>query len=115
MLHRSGLVIAAVPRPGQQLLKRRSERRRKELLNAAGQHPVHPLQGLRPRAVPELALPEGPLVLHAGGGDAGCMLLVLSAVTLVTVQFDIFRSQAAGLPRVLQLLQRPVAVGDAGA
>ena len=34
MLHRSGLVIAAVGGQGKQLLKRRRERRRKEFLGA---------------------------------------------------------------------------------
>src|SRR5512134_2659654 len=34
MLHRSGLVVAGVPGQGTQLLKRRTERRRKELLGA---------------------------------------------------------------------------------
>jgi putative peptide zinc metalloprotease protein len=34
MLHRSGLVMAAVGGQGRQLLKRRTERRRKELINA---------------------------------------------------------------------------------
>ena len=51
MLHRSGLVMADVPGQGHQLRKRRGERKRKELLGAVSQHPLHPLQGLRSRAV----------------------------------------------------------------
>ena len=69
MLHRSGLVVADVPGQGRQLRKRRDERKRKELLQRGQQHPLHPLQGLRSRAVPELALSLRALVLLAAGGD----------------------------------------------
>ena len=65
MLHRSGLVVADVPGQGHQLRKRRDERRRKEILGGGDQHPLHPLQGLRPRADTQLALPQGALVLLA--------------------------------------------------
>ena len=73
-LHRSGLVVADVPGQGHQLRKRRAERKRKQFFAAISQHPLHPLQGLRSRAAPELALPQGRLVLFAV--DRGAVLPV---------------------------------------
>ena len=79
MLHRSGLVIADVPGQGEQLRKRRDERKRKELLGARQQHPVHPLQGHRPRAAAELALSQGRAGSSRPAVRRAALLLALSA------------------------------------
>ena len=93
MLHRSGLVVADVPGQGQQLRKRRDERKRKELLGRRQQHPLHPLQGLRSRAAAELASIRTVRWFFSPVALALCCLLALSALTLVAVEFDVFRAK----------------------
>ncbi len=92
MLHRSGLVVADVAGQGRQLRKRRDERKRKQLLAAVSNILCIRFKGFDPERLLELALPLFPLVLLAVGGGA-CCLLGLSALTLVIVQFDVFRSK----------------------
>ena len=58
MLHRSGLVIAAVPGQGHAAPQAPQRAPPQGIAQRAGQHPLHPLQGLRSRAVAELALPQ---------------------------------------------------------
>jgi putative peptide zinc metalloprotease protein len=89
-LHRSGLVVANVPGQGQQLGKRRGERRRKELINSVSNILCLRFKGLDPERLLNWLYPYvrwcfAPLTL------ALCALLILSAVTLVAVEFDVFR------------------------
>ncbi len=65
MLHRSGLILAGVQGQGEQLLKRRRERRRKEMLGALANILCIRFKGIDPERLLELALSQGPLVLHA--------------------------------------------------
>jgi putative peptide zinc metalloprotease protein len=92
MLHRSGLVIAAVGGQGKQLLKRRRERRRKEFLGALANVLCIRFKGFDPERFLNWLYP---LVswFYTRTVVAGCILLGLSALTLVTVQFHVFTSR----------------------
>ena len=52
-------------RPGQAVAQAPPRTPPQGIPRRLGQRPLHPLQGLRPRAVPQLALSLGELVLHA--------------------------------------------------
>ncbi len=89
MLHRSSLVIADVPGQGKQLRQRRDERRRKELMASStnilairfkGFDPERFLNWLYPKVRWFFSLPMFILTL----------IMMFSALTLVTVQFDKF-------------------------
>ena len=69
MLHRSGLVIAAVGGQGKQLLKRRRERRRKEFLGALANVLCIRFKGFDPERFLNWLYPLRELVLHPPGGD----------------------------------------------
>ena len=92
MLHRSGLVIAAVGGQGKQLLKRRRERRRKEFLAALSNVLCIRFKGFDPERFLNWLYP---LVswFYTPVAMAACILLGLSALTLVTVQFHVFTSR----------------------
>ena len=85
MLHRSGLVIAAVGGQGKQLLKRRRERRRKEFLGALANVLCIRFKGFDPERFLNWLYPwvrwfYSPVAVFA------CILFGLSALTLVMVQ-----------------------------
>jgi putative peptide zinc metalloprotease protein len=92
MLHRSGLVISDAPGQGRQLKKRRDEKKWKELLGKVANVFALRFRGVDPERVLEWVLPYtawmfSPLAML-------CVLaLGLSAITLVSVQFDIFQSR----------------------
>jgi len=95
MLHRSGLVIANLPGQGYQLRKRRDERRRKEILGQATNILCIRFKGLDPERFlnwfyPKIRLLFTPAVLIT------CLLMALSAGTLVIVNFDDFQSRLPG-------------------
>lgn len=95
MLHRSGLVIASVPNQGRQLHKRRDQRRRKEFLGAISNILCIRFKGFDPERIlnwlhPKLAW------LFSRTAFTLSMILILAAVTLVIVQFDVFRSRLPG-------------------
>lgn len=92
MLHRSGLVIADVPGQGKQLHKRHEDRRKKELLGSMtnvlcirfkGFDPERLLTWMYPKTCWLFSLPF--LIIT--------ILLAISALTLVMVQFDAFYSK----------------------
>ncbi len=94
-LHQSGLVIANVPGQGHQLKKRRDERRRKELLSALTNILAIQFKGIDPDRLLNRIYPwvrwfftRTALIL--------CVLLAVSALLLVSVQFDVFRSKLPG-------------------
>jgi len=92
MLHRSGLVVADVPGQGRQLRKRRDERRRKEILGAATNVLCIRFKGVDPERVLNWLYPFvrwcfSRLVF------AICALLWLSALSLILVEFEVFRSK----------------------
>ena len=92
MLHRSGLVIAGVGDQGKQLLKRRRERRRKELLNAVANILCIRFKGFDPERFLNWSYPYVRWFYHPAVVSC-CILLGLAAVTLVTVQFHVFSSR----------------------
>jgi putative peptide zinc metalloprotease protein len=92
MLHKSGLVIAGVGGQGKELFKRRSERRRKELLNALANILCIRFKGFDPEKVLNWLYPivwwfYSPVMVTL------CIALGLSALTLVAVQFNVFTSR----------------------
>jgi putative peptide zinc metalloprotease protein len=88
-LHRGNLVISGVPNQGEPLEKRRSERRRKELLSQLANVLALRFRGFDPERLfgwlyPKVRRFFSPLAL-------ACVLaLGLSALLLVVVQFDVF-------------------------
>jgi putative peptide zinc metalloprotease protein len=92
MLHRSGLVIAAVGDQGKQLLKRRRERRRKELLQAAANILCIRFKGFDPERFLNWFYPKVKW-FFTKTAVCLCMLLMLSAVLLVMVKFQYFQSR----------------------
>lgn len=95
MLHKSGLVIADVPGQGKQLKARRDEKRRKEILGALSNILCIRFKGFDPerllnRMYPYLKWMFSPVTLFF------CLVLIVSAATLVVVQFDVFQSKLPG-------------------
>ena len=92
MLHRSGLVISDAAGQGRQLRKRRDEKKRRELIGR-----VSNIFALRFRGIdPERLLTwlyRYTSWLFAPATVFCCCLLAVSALLLVTVQFDVFRSR----------------------
>ena len=92
MLHRSGLVVVDMPGQGHQLRKRRDERKRKMLLAAASNILCIRFKGFDPERFlnwlyPRVRWAFSPVAVFL------CCMLALSAVTLVAVQFDVFRAK----------------------
>jgi putative peptide zinc metalloprotease protein len=92
MLHRSGMVISAVPDQGRELLRRFGERRRQEWLAAFVNILCLRFKGVDPEWLLNWLLPRfGWLFTRLAGVLFG--VLVLSAAGLVLVQFDVFRAK----------------------
>ena len=92
MLHRSGLVVAGVPGQGRQLFKRRGERRRKEFLGALSNLLSIRFKGIDPERALDWLHRYTSWLFSRAALVLGC-LLALSALTLVLVEFDTFRSK----------------------
>jgi putative peptide zinc metalloprotease protein len=92
MLHRSGLVIAAVGGQGEQLLKRRRERRRKELIGAAANILCIRFKGFDPERFLNWFYPKVHWFFTRTAVTL-CLLLGIAALMLVTVQFRLFRAR----------------------
>jgi putative peptide zinc metalloprotease protein len=92
MLHRSGLVISAVPGQGQELFKRRGERKRQQFLAAITNVLSLRFKGFDPERFLEWLEPKVGWVFEPL--TVICVLLfALSALSLVLVEFDVFRSK----------------------
>ena len=92
MLHRSGLVVSSEIGQGAQLRKRGVERRRKERFAQLSNVLAIRYKGIDPerilsRLYPYVAWFFSPVCF------ALCLLLGFSALTLITVQFDVFRAR----------------------
>ncbi len=95
MLHRSGLVIAAVPNQGRQLHTRRNERRRKEFLGAISNILCIRFKGFDPERILNRLYPKVQWLFNRWV-FALSLVLIASALTLLIVQFDVFRSRLPG-------------------
>ncbi|MAT69526.1 MAG: hemolysin D [Planctomycetaceae bacterium] len=92
MLHRSGLVLSDTPGQGGQLKKRRDERKRKEMFATASNVLAIKFKGFDPERILNFLRPVGRFFFSRPVTIFN-LLLVLAAATLVTVEFDIFRSR----------------------
>ncbi|HIQ21979.1 MAG TPA: HlyD family efflux transporter periplasmic adaptor subunit [Planctomycetes bacterium] len=95
MLHRSGLVVADVPGQGRQLRKRRDERRRQEILNALSNILCIRFKGVDPERFLNWLYPRVRWCFHPVTVVIS-LLLIFSAIALVLVEFDVFRSRLPG-------------------
>ncbi|MCA9103057.1 MAG: hemolysin D [Pirellulales bacterium] len=91
-LHRSGLVIADVPDQGPRLLKRRRERRRQEIIGALSNVLAFRFKGIDPERILNFLEPCFRWVFTRWAFTLWLML-ALSAVSLILVQFDVFQSK----------------------
>ncbi len=92
MLHRSGLVVADAAGQGRQLRKRRDERKRKELLAALTNILCIRFKGIDPERLLNWLYPHvqwffSPITA------VFCLLMALTALTLVIVEFDVFQAK----------------------
>ena len=92
MLHRSGLVLADTRGQGAQLKKRRDERRRKEVLGAMSNVLAFRFKGFDPERILNVIYPYVRWFFSVPALVV-CCILVLAALALVIVQFDIFQSR----------------------
>ncbi|MGI6419455.1 MAG: hemolysin D [Thermoguttaceae bacterium] len=92
MLHRSGLVVANVPGQGRELRKRRDEKRRKEMLGAATNILCIRFKGIDPERLLNWLYPKLRWCFSRTI-FALTMVMALTALALVTVEFDVFRSK----------------------
>ena len=92
MLHRSGLVISDAAGQGRQLRKRGAEKRRKEWLGKLTNVFALRFRGIDPEWLLTRMLPYLGWLFHPVLQLCWC-LLVLSAVSLVLVQYDLFQSR----------------------
>jgi putative peptide zinc metalloprotease protein len=94
-LHRSGLIVAAVPGQGRELRKRRDERQRQQLLATLSNVLCIRFKGVDPERLLNWLYPKvrwlfSPVVLVL------CLLLGVSALLLIAVEFEVFRSKLPG-------------------
>ncbi|MEX0714586.1 MAG: biotin/lipoyl-binding protein [Pirellulales bacterium] len=92
MLHRSGLIIANVPGQGRQLKIRRDERRRKELVSKLTNVLSIRFKGIDPDRLLTWMYPKLKWI-YSRPAVVACCILALSALALVTIQFDVFQSK----------------------
>ena len=110
MLHRSGLLVADAAGQGKQLNRRRGEHSRREWMGKLSNILALRFKGIDPDRFLDLIHPvfgwffTWPALIC-------CMLLGLSALTLITAQYDTFRAALPALPRVLRA-QQLVLPGD---
>ncbi|MFH1918566.1 MAG: hemolysin D [Planctomycetota bacterium] len=91
-LHRSGLIVTGVPGQGRQLRKRRDERKRQQFRGALTNVLCIRFKGIDPERILKWMYPKvrwlfTPVVFTI------CALLAASALTLVLVEFDVFRAK----------------------
>jgi putative peptide zinc metalloprotease protein len=91
-LHRSGLILANVPGQGVQLKQRHDERQRKELLAALTNILSIRFKGIDPERILTWMDPYVSWLFRPWA-VAAWFMLVLSALTLVMVQFDVFQAK----------------------
>ena len=92
MLHRSGLVISNAPRQGIQLRKRRDQKKRREWLGRLSNVFAVRWRGIDPERILNWLYPYTRWFFHPVTMVL-VALLAISALLLVSVQFDVFRSR----------------------
>jgi putative peptide zinc metalloprotease protein len=92
MLHRNGLVISTAPGQGYQLKKRRDERRKKEWMAKLSNILALRFKGVDPERFLNWLLPYVRWFFSTAALVA-CLLLAVSALSLILVQFDVFQSK----------------------
>ncbi|MCC7085148.1 MAG: efflux RND transporter periplasmic adaptor subunit [Pirellulales bacterium] len=92
MLHQSGLVIAAMPGQGKQLLNRRWERKKKEILGALSNILAIRFKGIDPERILNWLNPKFGWIFTRPAFILW-LLTFLSALSLVMVQFDTFQQK----------------------
>lgn len=92
MLHRSGLVISESAGQGRQLRKRRDEKKRKELLGKMSNIFAIRFRGIDPERFLNWTYPMVKWMFHPAVVFF-CLALAVTALLLVVIQFDIFRSR----------------------
>ncbi len=101
MLHQSGLVISDSAGQGVQLKKRRDERKRQEFLSMLANIMSMRFKGIDPDWILNRLLPIMRWI-YTPVAVTLCLMLILSALLLVAVQFDIFQTK---LPTFHQFFQ----------
>ena len=94
-LHQSGLIIAGVPDQGHELLKRRDKRRKKEIIGAMSNILCIKFKGLDldtllGKMIPYVRFLYQPAVVIF------CLMMAFTALMLVLIEFDYFRSKLPG-------------------
>jgi putative peptide zinc metalloprotease protein len=92
MLHRSGLVLSDAAGQGVQLKKRRDEKKRQELLQALSNIMSFRMRGIDPERILNGLYPWVRWFFTVPATICS-LILALSALTLVIVQFDVFQSK----------------------
>lgn len=92
MLHRSGLVVADVPEQGYHLLRRRRERRKRELIQAFSNILAVRFKGIDPERILNALYPYVRWAFHPVTFLL-CVILWVSALLLVLVEFNVFLSR----------------------
>ncbi len=91
-LHQCSLIVAGVPDQGHELLKRRTKRRRKEILAACSNILAIRFKGVDPDRFFNFLLPYVRWFFHPVTLIC-CLMLMLSALLLIGIEFDHFRSK----------------------
>ncbi len=91
-LHQCSLIVVGVPDQGHELLKRRKKRRRQEVLAAASNILAIRFKGVDPNRFFDKLLPWVRWCFHPVTLVC-CLLLMLSALLLVGIEFDHFRAK----------------------
>ena len=91
-LHRNGLVIADTPGQGDQLRKRRDEKRRKKLINTITNPLFIRFRGFDPERLLNAIYPKVRW-FFTWPTFAAAVVLIISALALVTVEFHTFQSK----------------------
>ena len=92
MLHRSGLVLSDAAGQGVQLNKRRGQKKRQELLQAFSNIMSFRMRGIDPERILN-ALYPWVRWFFTGPATICSLILALTALTLVIVQFDVFQAK----------------------
>ena len=95
MLHQSGLILAGVQGQGTQLLKRRGERRQKELLGLITNILCIRFKGIDPQRLLDWLYPKIAWFFSPAAVAISVMMMV-AALLLVGAQFETFRAKLPG-------------------